>query len=63
MKPMEFTDEELEVMQQVIERRLATLEVEIRHTDHAEFKDILKHRRHVLNAILERLSQATVSAS
>jgi hypothetical protein len=50
-----LTSEEAAVLRQVVERTLADLEHEILHTDHIEFRDMLKHRRHLLSEIRERL--------
>lgn len=48
---VELTNEENEVLGQVLERALAGLEVEILHTDHSEFKEHLRERREVLQAL------------
>ncbi len=54
---MTFTldDKQEQALRQVLEHALETLELEIRRTDHAEFKELLKNRREVLNEILAKL--------
>ncbi len=56
MMTLSLDQKEQEVLEQVIQNALATLELEIRHTDHADFKTLLKARRDVLSEILEKIS-------
>lgn len=56
MAQLECTSEEADVLQQVLQHRLAALEVEIHHTDHAEFRQLLRHRREVLNGLVAKLA-------
>ncbi len=58
MIEIELTDEDQEILGQVLQNAVAILELEILHTDHAEFRDLLKHRRSVLSRLLTRLPQA-----
>ncbi len=60
MMTLELTDEEREALRQVLQNSLATLELEIRHTDHAEFKALLKRRRNQLEGLADRLPQPVV---
>jgi len=63
MTTIELTNEEQEVLSQVLQNSLATLDIEVLHTDHKEFKNHLKHRRDVLAALADRLpSSAVVTA-
>jgi hypothetical protein len=63
MTTIQLTPEEHEVLGQVLQNSLATLDVEILHTDHQDFKSYLKHRREVLAALAERLpSPAMITA-
>jgi hypothetical protein len=55
MKNIELTDQEQEILGHLLQRSLATLELEILHTDHNEFKEFLKHRRQVLQGLAARL--------
>lgn len=58
MTRLELTPEEQELLGQVLRNYLATLEVEICHTDHSEFRSLLKQRRELLNRLLARLGPA-----
>ena len=55
MSTIELTNEEQEILSQVVQNSLATLDVEILHTDHKEFKDHLRHRREVLALLAGRM--------
>jgi hypothetical protein len=59
---MELTPEEAETLQQVLRSYLATLELEITHTDHSEFKAMLKRRRDLISRMVERLALPTTAA-
>jgi hypothetical protein len=59
MKNIELTKDEEEILAQVLQNSLATLELEVLHTDHKEFKEFLKHRRRVLQGLAARLPQPT----
>jgi hypothetical protein len=56
MCQIELANEEQEILGQVLQNALAMLELEIHHTDHKEFKELLKHRRQVLQNLLQRTS-------
>ena len=55
MTELSLNAEEAELLKQVLGRRLSDLEFEIAHTDHAEFRTLLKQRRTVLSGIVEQL--------
>jgi hypothetical protein len=57
MKNLELNNEEQEILSQVLQTSLATLELELLHTDHKEFKELLKHRRQVLRGLAARVPQ------
>jgi hypothetical protein len=59
MTRLELTDEEQDILGQVLDNSLASLELELLHTDHKEFKDLLKHRRDVLRRLRTRVPQLT----
>ena len=59
---VELSNEEQEILSQVLQRALAALELEILHTDHAEFRGLLKHRRDVLRQLSTRLPQLESAA-
>ena len=63
MTKMELTVEEQEMLEQVLENSLATLELEILHTDHQEFKETLKRRRAVLRGLLAKMQQPIALAA
>ena len=56
MSELLLNPEERRILEEVLERTSHDLELEILHTDHHEFKLLLRARRQVLGAILERLS-------
>ncbi len=55
MQNVEFTAEELEVVREILQHRLSEIEVELFRTDTHDFKEMLKHRRGVLEQVLARL--------
>lgn len=57
MNRLEMTVEETNLMQGILRGYLATLEVEIGHTDRTAFKRMLKERRSMVNVLLERCSE------
>jgi hypothetical protein len=63
MLHLELVPEEQEVLSQILERSLAVLEVEIQHTDHQEFKSLLKRRREVLRALITKVPQPLAAAA
>ena len=56
MATLVLNPSEEQVLEQVIRRCLSDLELEILHTDHAEFRKLLKERRKTLEGLYERLS-------
>jgi hypothetical protein len=60
---IELSNAEQEILGQLLQNALATLEIEIRHTDHQEFREFLKHRRVVLNRLLARVPQPVGAAA
>jgi len=55
MISFEMTKDEANIVQNVIERYLYHLQVEIMHTDKREFREALKQREQFLKGIIERL--------
>lgn len=55
MITFDMTKEEANIVQNVIERYLYHLQVEIMHTDKRDFRDALKQREKFLKEIIERL--------
>ena len=58
MQRIEFTQEELEVLREVLQNRDEEIDVEILRTDAFEFKDRLKHRRAVLENMLNKIDRS-----
>jgi hypothetical protein len=57
MNPLELTREEQQLLRQVLSRCLADLDHEIRHTDHAGFKQMLRQRRANLERIRNKIPE------
>ncbi|HOY59879.1 MAG TPA: hypothetical protein PK640_17315 [Verrucomicrobiota bacterium] len=57
MEHLELSSTERELLSQVLKKYLAALEIEIVHTDHSEFRALLKERRVLLSRIAARLEQ------
>ena len=58
MQRIEFTQEELELLREVFQNRDEEIGVEILRTDAFEFKELLKHRREVLERILDKINRS-----
>lgn len=56
MNRLDMTLQETELVQGILKGYLVTLDVEIDHADHKDFKRMLKERRYVVNDLLERCS-------
>lgn len=56
MKSFDLTQLEEDMLMQVLKRCLADLAHEIGHTHHAEFKQMLRNRRAVLEGIFRKLT-------
>ncbi len=63
MQHIELSDEEQEILSQVLQHALAALQLEILHTDHSEFKEHLKHCREVIERLHARLPQPLAAAA
>ena len=63
MMHIEMTAEEQLLLSQVLERRIRDLEIEILHTDKAEFKAALKERLAKLRNLLGRMTQPAAMAA
>ena len=62
MYHVELSQTEMEILSQVVQNSLATLELEIQHAYHQEFKNLLKHRRETLRTLTGKL-QAPMAAA
>jgi len=58
MIKLELTREEHRLLREIIEANLSDLRVEIVSTDRLDFKNALKHRKEILNNILEKLPES-----
>jgi hypothetical protein len=61
MQNLEFTAEEQEVLRDVLEHSIAEIDVEVFRTDTHDFKEMLKHRRKVLENITSKVSHAATA--
>ena len=59
MVPLQMSDAEARHLRAALERDLIELQREIAHTEHREFREILKERQNALTQIVERLVQET----
>jgi hypothetical protein len=60
MTRIEFSDEEVEVLRDVVAHVVGEMNIEVFRTDTHDFKQMLKHRREVLEKVLSRLEIAPV---
>lgn len=58
MQRFEFTTEEVQVLREVLRHKLDEIDVETFRTDTHDFKQMLKHRRELLEHVLEQLTSA-----
>jgi uncharacterized membrane protein len=58
MKTLDLDQTQQDVLEQTLKRCLASLEHEIAHTHHAEFKKMLRERQAVLEQIARKLDVA-----
>ena len=63
MKPLDLNLQELDVLEQVLKRSLADLDHEIDHTDHAEFRRMLRERHDVLDGVLRKIPERVQQAA
>jgi hypothetical protein len=63
MITFEMTKDEANVVQNVIERYLYHLQVEIMHTDKREFREALKQREKFLKDIIDRMKTKILAES
>jgi hypothetical protein len=63
MYHVELSQAEMEILSQVVQSSLVTLELEIQHTDHQDFKNLLKNRRETLRTMIAKLRQPMAVAA
>lgn len=54
-----LSDDEREVVREVLESEDVRMAVEIRHTDKRAFREELKRRQHLVEEVLARLSESS----
>ena len=62
MQCIEFTTEESEVLRELLQHKLQEADVEVFRTDAYHYKQMLKHRREVLEKVLAKLSTTPVQS-
>ena len=63
MQYLEFNSEEQEVLRDVLEHAIAEIDIEVFRTDTHDFKQMLKHRREILEGVLRKVSSASLRAA
>jgi hypothetical protein len=62
-EPLNLTGEELSLLAAMLESAQARLLIEIRHTDHRAFRDELRHRLALTEALIERCASVINAAT
>ncbi len=62
MQTIEFTMEEMEVLREMLQHKIDEVDVETFRTDTHDFKQMLKHRRELLERMLAKVGQVPVAA-
>lgn len=57
MHDIELDSAEQELLAEILENALTTLENEIRHTDHGEFRELLRSRRQTLESLIAKTTR------
>ena len=58
MVHLDLSEEERQILLEVLETALSDLRMEIAHTDRMEFREMLKERKAVLSKAIEALQEA-----
>ncbi len=58
---LRLTQEEFELLTEVLQEKHASMAREIRRADYHEFKEMLKHRERRLEAIMDKLGVAVAA--
>ena len=61
MITLELTPEETEFLTELLEQQAVDLQRELGHTDLSGFKDLLKHRKIVLEGLLAKLREVSMA--
>jgi hypothetical protein len=62
MQTIEMSAEEREVLYEVLEREFKGIEQEVFRTDTRDFKELLKHRRTVMEGLMVKLAAVPAPA-
>jgi len=62
MQNLSLSQEEIEALREVLHHVVANMDVEVFRTDTHDYKEMLKHRRAVLERMVERLNAIPVPA-
>jgi hypothetical protein len=63
MQYHEFSPEEQEVLNDLLQHGIAEIDIEVFRTDSRNFKQLLRHRREILEHILAKLTPVPVAAA
>ena len=61
MQSIEFTMEEIELLREILRHKIDEVDVETFRTDAHDFKQMLKHRRELLEHVLTKFSSVPVA--
>lgn len=61
MQTIEFTMEEVEILRELLRHNIDELGVEMGRTDTHDFKQMLKHRRDLLEHLLTKIASAPIA--
>lgn len=62
MHNLQLSTEEVEALREVLRHLVADMGVEVSRTDTRDYKEMLKHRRELLEHVLDRLNTVPVTA-
>jgi hypothetical protein len=63
MQYQEFSPEEQEVLNDLLQHGIAEIDIEVFRTDSRNFKQMLRHRREVLEHLLAKLTPVPIEAA
>lgn len=61
MQTTELSPDEREILSEVLNHELEAINIEVFRTDTHDFKEKLKHRRAVLESVLEKVTAVTAA--
>ncbi len=63
MSRLDLTDEEMDLLLQILRTHQETLDYELSRADNLDFKTMLRHRRELVAHLIERCAVPTVLAA